>query len=166
MAKKGICINCGKERTLPANDKCARCNGYIYKRAKKESGVRRKPGRKPKDQKPAAPATREQVALAPEKVEEIKTRIRTAAAEKKAAKGIRVGLMTKPEVVAQDKAAFAAHMAQAKDERLLVILDFTLTENKHLLEPWTAYCRKNFRRSPGDQAMQLIEETLKAASAI
>lgn len=57
------------------------------------------------------------------------------------------------------------HMALAPKDPRIVIMDFTLEENRHLYEPWVAYGRRS-RRGPGDQAMQLIEDTLKASNAL
>lgn len=50
------------------------------------------------------------------------------------------------------------HMALAPKDPRIVIMDFTY-------EPWVAYGRRS-RRGPGDQAMQLIEDTLKASNAL
>jgi hypothetical protein len=125
----------------------------------------------------------------PEQIERIRAGIRAAMARKKAAAGggqSKVEKKTKEQKPAaapplpqeevarnRERAGLAPLKVEIPDVRMTitpedprhVLLDFTLEENKHLYEPWTAYCRK-FRRGPGDHAMQLIEENLKAANAL
>lgn len=144
-SKKGICMNCGKERSLPANDKCWKCNGYGQK---KESGGGRKVEKKPK---PAA-----QSEAAPQEAnEKLKARIRGAVAgvnERKAA----AERLPDPLPIAKIEGQAATLLSP--DPRI-VLLDFTLPENADLYEPWVKYGRSH-RRGPGDQAMMIVEELL------
>jgi hypothetical protein len=68
----------------------------------------------------------------------------------------------KVEILTQDK-PFKLPDVQLKIRNVyppgIVPLDFTLEENKHLLEPLTKYGRR-FRRGPAEQAMMVVEELL------
>lgn len=139
----------GKKRTPEQRERIAAGIRAALAKKKAAAGGQSKVEKKPK---PAAAPP-----LPPEEVARNRAR---AGLVPEIEKGIHAKMMTKDEVVAQDKAAFAAYVAHAKDERLLVILDFNLAENKHLLEPWTEYCRKSHRRNPADQAMMAIEQIL------
>lgn len=137
-SKKGICMNCGKERSLPANDKCWKCNGYGQK---KESGGGHKVEKK---QKPV-PAE-----MPPEKVkrlEDIKENLRAR---------IRGAVARDPLPIAKIEGEAATLLSP--DPRI-VLLDFTLPENADLYEPWVKYGRTH-RRGPGDQAMMAVEQIL------
>ena len=141
-SKKGICMNCGKERSLPANDKCWKCNGYGQK---KESGGGQSDMEK--KQKPASET--------PSK-EKLKARIRGAVArvnERKAA-----AKNPLPDLLPIAKIEGQAVTLLSPDPRI-VLLDFTLPENADLYEPWVKYGRTH-RRSPGDQAMMAVEQIL------
>ncbi len=143
-SKKGICMNCGKERSLPANDKCWKCNGY----GQKASGGGRKVEKKAKEQPPA-------VETPPDQSENLKARIRGAVArvnERKAAKK----QLPDPLPIAKIEDGKATLLSP--DPRI-VLLDFTLPENADLYEPWLKYGRSH-RRGPGDQAMMAVEQIL------
>jgi len=140
-SKKGICMNCGKERSLPANDKCWKCNGYDYKG--KNKAAKQKPAGVPAE-------------MAPEKVKMIKTKLRHRLAEKIEKKEA-TSTPAKPERIWQDPRPIREPFGEP-DHRV-VILDFTLPENAGLYEPWVKYGRSH-RRGPGDQAMMAVEQIL------
>jgi hypothetical protein len=132
-SKKGICMNCGKERSLPANDKCWKCNGY---------GQQKKSGEKKQKPVPAE--------MPPEKVkrlEDIKENLRARH---------RAAFACDPLPIAKIEGQAATLLSP--DPRI-VLLDFTLPENADLYEPWLKYGRSH-RRGPGDQAMMAVEQIL------
>lgn len=133
----------GKKRTPEQRERIAA--GIRAAMARKKAAARggqSKVEKKPKDPKPATPA-------ADPKPDRIKKILEADAKVKD------------PPFVRNDD----FHMVLAPKDPRIVIMDFTLEENRHLYEPWVAYGRRS-RRGPGDQAMQLIEETLKASNAL
>lgn len=154
-SKKGTCMNCGKERSLPANDKCWKCNGY----GQKASGGGRKVEKK---QKPAGvPAE-----MAPEKVkriENIKTnlqaRIRKSVARANEDKAKAEKQLPDPLPIVKIEGMAGVSASVLTPDPRIVLLDFTLPENADLYEPWVKYGRTH-RRGPGDQAMMAVEQIL------
>lgn len=151
-SKKGICMNCGKERSLPANDKCWKCNGYGQK---KESGGGHKVEKK---QKPV-PAE-----MPPEKVKILKSKLRARLAEKLAEKDSAIDVNKLPDPLPVAIIDREAAQLLSPDPRI-VLLDFTLPENEHLYQAWVKYGRSH-RRGPGDQAMMAVEQILSSEGLV
>lgn len=116
----------------------------------------------------------------PEQRERIAAGIRAALAKKKAAAGGQSKVEKKPKPVAapplppeevarnRERAGLSTLnlpdppdvvMSITPEDPRIVLIDFSLEENKHLLEPWKKYARTH-RRGPGDQATMLIEDLL------
>lgn len=169
MSKMGDCNNCDRNNIeIIAHGRCRGCSDAWYKapsgkqdealaryaekvksgtlRQRASGGGQSKVEKKPKAPKPAA--------LTPEKREQLKTKIRARLAEKIEGKAA-TSTDGEKKIEIPD-----VRMTITPEDPRHALLDFTLEENKHLYEPWEKYCRRNFRRAPGDQAMQLIEEVL------
>jgi len=91
-----------------------------------------------------------------EKVTFIKEKIR-AAGKKSTTSAVVVDKLPDPLPIAEIKGEAAT--INSPDPRI-VILDFTLEENRNLYEPWVKFGRSH-RRGPGDQAMMAVEEILR-----
>jgi len=141
-SKRGICMNCGKERSLPANDKCWKCNGYGKKKMEgkhKQAGI--------------------PDGMLPEKIEMIKTKLRSNRYGKPEEKTpTPAAALDKPDPLPIASIAGLSASLLSPDPRI-VILDFTVPNNVNLYEPWVKYASSH-RRTPGDQAMMAIEEIL------
>jgi hypothetical protein len=106
----------------------------------------------------------------PEQIERIRAGIRAAKAKKAKATGVPAEMPpAKVKMVKEIKPKLPDPLPIAKidgqaaallspDPRI-VILDFTLTENADLYEPWVKFGRSH-RRAPGDQAMMAVEDIL------
>ncbi len=147
-SKRGICAGCGKERSLMAHGKCWKCNGYIYgPKRSSSSGMKAEKNLKPAE----VPAE-----IPPEKVKKkLRSRLAQKMAEKVTTSTIIVDRLPDPLPIAK----IQGRDALLSPDPRIVLLDFTLPENYDLYEPWMKYCRSH-RRTPGDQAMMVVEEIL------
>jgi|GEM_PF-6988424 flagellar motor switch/type III secretory pathway protein FliN len=147
-SKRGVCVECGKERSLPANGKCWTCNGYSYKKAEKKRPV-------------DLPA--EMSADKVKRLEDIKmklqARIRRSAAP---VKDLTTTELPDPLPIAKIENEGTSILTP---NPRIILLDFNLPENEHLYEPWLKYSRSH-RRGPGDQAMMAVEEILTGEGMI